>query len=80
MDAPLEKGLAALAGPHAVVVPRGVVVAHGAEVHVGLPYCRRTQEGVHAFHSFLRSLPRRLVTADDGAAGRNTDSVTKRTT
>lgn len=35
LDAPLEKGLAALAGPHAVVVAGGVVVAHGAEVHVG---------------------------------------------
>lgn len=35
LDAPLEEGLAALAGPHAVVVARGVVVAHGTKVHVG---------------------------------------------
>lgn len=53
LDTPLEKGLAALAGPHAVVVTRGVVVAHGAEVHVGFPSCRGAQGGVHAFHSFL---------------------------
>lgn len=43
LDTPLEKGLAALAGPHAVVVTRGVVVAHGAEVHVGFPSCRGAQ-------------------------------------
>lgn len=34
LDAPLKEGLAALAGPHAVVVPRGVVAAHGAETHL----------------------------------------------
>lgn len=76
LDAPLEKSLAALAGPHAVVVTRGVVVTHGAEVHVGFPD-RRGTRGVHAFGSFLRPLPQRLVAADDGAAGRNTDSVKK---
>lgn len=30
LNAPFEKGLAALAGPDPVVVPRGVVVADGA--------------------------------------------------
>lgn len=40
LDTPLEKSLAALTGPDTVVVPRGVVVAHGAEVHVCLPFCR----------------------------------------
>lgn len=34
LDAALEEGLAPLAGPHAVVVTRGVVVTHGAEVHI----------------------------------------------
>lgn len=53
LDAPLEKGLAALAGPHAVVVTRGVIMAHGAEVHVGFPYRRGGQWGVHAFHPLL---------------------------
>lgn len=71
MDAPLEKGLAALAGPHAVVVPRGVIMAHGAEVHVSFSNRRGAQRGVYAFNSLLWSLPRRL----DGAAGRSTDSV-----
>ncbi len=34
LDAPLKKGLAALAGPHPVVVPRGIVTAHGTETHL----------------------------------------------
>lgn len=34
LDAPLKKGLAALAGPHPVVVPRGVVTAHGTETRL----------------------------------------------
>jgi len=37
LDAPLEEGLAALAGPDAVVVAGGVVVTHGAVVEVRLP-------------------------------------------
>lgn len=53
MDAPFEKGLAALAGPHAVVVPRGVVVAHGAEVHVGFLHRRGARGGVRAFPSLV---------------------------
>lgn len=53
LDTPLEESLAALARPHTVVVPGRVVVAHSAEVHVGFPHRRRTQGGVHAFHSFL---------------------------
>ena len=40
LDAPLEEGLAALAGPHPVVVAGCVVVTHGAEVHVGLAHRR----------------------------------------
>lgn len=75
MDTPLEKRFTALAGPHAVVVPRGVVVTHGAEVHVGFPHHRGAQRGVHTIHSSLRSLPWRLVTADDGAVGRTENSV-----
>ena len=66
LNAPLEKGLAALAGPHAVVVAGGVVAAHGAEVHVGFPHGGRAQGGVHAFVPLLGSLPRRL----DGAVGK----------
>lgn len=31
LDAPLKEGLAALTGPHPVVVPRGIVTAHGTE-------------------------------------------------
>ncbi len=34
LDAPLKEGLAALAGPHPVVVPRGIVTAHGTETHL----------------------------------------------
>lgn len=34
LDAPLKEGLAALTGPHPVVVPGGVVAAHGAEARV----------------------------------------------
>lgn len=34
LDASLKKGLAALAGPHAVVVAGSVVTAHGTETHV----------------------------------------------
>lgn len=37
LDAPFEERLAALARPDAVVVARGVVVAHGAVVEVDLP-------------------------------------------
>lgn len=53
LDAPLEKGLTALTGPHAVVVTRGVVVAHGAEVHVSFAHHRGAQGRVHAFLSLL---------------------------
>lgn len=55
LDAPLEKSLAPLAGPHAVVVTGGVVVTHGAEVHVSFPHCGGARGGVHAFHFLLRS-------------------------
>lgn len=34
LDAPLKEGLAALAGPHTVVVSGGVVAAHGTETHL----------------------------------------------
>lgn len=34
LDAPLKEGLAALTGPHSVVVPRGIVTAHGTETHL----------------------------------------------
>lgn len=34
LDASLKKRLAALAGPHTVVVPRGIVTAHGTETHL----------------------------------------------
>lgn len=37
LDAPFEERFAALTWPDAVVVARGVVVAHGAVVEVGLP-------------------------------------------
>lgn len=32
--APLKEGLAALAGPHPVMVPRGIIAAHGTETHL----------------------------------------------
>lgn len=34
LDAPLKEGLAALTGPHPVVVPRGIVTANGTEPHL----------------------------------------------
>lgn len=66
MDAPLEKGLAALAGPDAVVVARGVVVAHGTKVHVGLSRGGGggAQGRVRPLAALLTSLQRL-----DGAAG-----------
>lgn len=68
LDAALEERLAALAGPHAIVVPGGVVMTHSAEMHVGFPDGRRARRGFHPLRPVLRLL-QQLVTADDGAAG-----------
>lgn len=56
LDAPLEEGLAPLTRPDAVVVARGVVVAHGTEVEVRLPAGRH-----HALLVLLRTPPRTLT-------------------
>lgn len=54
-------------------------MADSAEVHVSFPYSRWTWRGLYSFSCFFWFLPLQLITADDRAAGRSTDSV-KRTT
>lgn len=56
LDAPLEESLAALAGPHPVVVARRVVVTHGTEVQFSLPFQRDDR-----LLTLLRALPQRLT-------------------
>ena len=66
LNAPLEEGLAALTGPHPVVVARCVVVTHGAEVHVSLAHrC----EADH-FLSVLISVPLQLSWVQEWASRR----------
>lgn len=52
LDAPLEKGLAPLTWPDAVVVAWGVVLTHGAVVKVRLPAGRH-----HTLLTLLRTSP-----------------------
>lgn len=76
MDAALKEGLAPLAGPHAVVVAGGVVVTHGAEVHIdfGGGGGGGAQGRVHAFPVLLGSLGWWL---DGAAAGGSTGAVSE---
>lgn len=79
MDAALEKGLAPLAGPHAVVVAGGVVVTHGAEVHIdfgggGGGRGGRAEGRVDGVSVLLGSLVCRL---DGAAAGGSTSAVSQ---